>query len=158
MKIYLSFSNSTQAKISQKFVQKIIDDVFSVLGKKGEYRLGVSIVGEKKIKNLNKTYRKKDKSTDVLSFAENDVKCKYSIFFKSYDSDAKDLGEVFICWQKIKIQAKNFSRSLEEEFIFLVIHGVLHLFGYDHIQKKKAEKMQAMEQKIMMGIADQDSF
>ncbi len=90
--------------------QKLKNDI---LGKK--YSLSVTYVSEKKSREINKKYRKKDRATNVLSF-----------------SLRKDEGELVLCKAVIKKEAKNFDRKFEEWLGFLVIHGMLHLKGLEH--------------------------
>jgi probable rRNA maturation factor len=102
--------------------------------------ISVAIVGPKTIQKLNSAYRNKNKPTDVLSFS----RMESSVFFVS--PEAKDLGDVLICWDIAKKQAKEYQTSIEEELARLTVHGVLHLFGYDHeislIEEKKMFRLQ----------------
>lgn len=84
-----------------------------ILGKK--YSLSVAYVSETKSQELNKKYRKKDKSTNILSF-----------------SLKENLGELVLCKPVIKREAKNFNKNFDEFLLFLVIHGMLHLKGLEH--------------------------
>ncbi|MCL2182917.1 MAG: rRNA maturation RNase YbeY [Chitinispirillia bacterium] len=82
------------------------------------------------IRRLNRRYRGKDKPTDVLSFPFG-------------DDDL--LGEVYISLQRAKVQARRFGLTYEEELKRLLIHGLLHLMGYDHHKKAGREAMEAKE-------------
>ncbi len=105
-----SLINKTKGKLpSLPFVQ-IKDDI---LGK--NYSLSIAYVTESVSRNLNKTYRGKDRSTNVLSF-----------------NLSKHEGELVLCPAVIKREAKNFDRTFEKFLGFLVIHGMLHLKGMDH--------------------------
>jgi len=89
----------------------------------------VSFVDEKEIRRLNKKYRKKDKATDVLSFA--------------YGNEGI-MGDVLICKAVAKRNAGLFNNTYEQELERLVIHGVLHVLGYDHGREMShAEKIYA---------------
>ena len=115
-----SLINITKGKLpSLPFVQ-IKDDI---LGQ--DYNLSIAFVGEAKSKELNKRYRNKDKSTNILSFALS-----------------KNAGELVLCPNVIKKEYKNFDRKLPEFIGFLVIHGMLHLKGFEH-----SSKMERAEQK-----------
>ncbi len=95
---------------------------------KRDTEVSVSFVNNKEIRNLNKIYRNKDKSTDVLSFplGENG----------NYDIDTETgyvmLGDIVISLETAFKQADNFGHSLEREIGFLTVHSMLHLLGYDH--------------------------
>lgn len=104
--------------------------------------LDLHIVGDAAIRTLNRKFRKKNKSTDVLSFPlyEKNQARKGNVF----------LGDIVISLPCTKRQAKARGVSLEEELIFLIIHGTLHLLGYDHEKtEKEARIMQKMEKKIL---------
>jgi len=82
------------------------------------------------IRKLNRKYRKIDKATDVLSF---------------HIGDADLLGEVYISLQRAKVQARRYGVSYEDELKRLLIHGLLHLVGYDHIKPADRAVMEARE-------------
>jgi len=102
--------NKTKGKLPSLSFLKLKNDI---LGKK--YSLSIAYVTENKSKEINKTYRNKDKSTNILSFPlrENE-------------------GEIILCPSLIKREAKNFSKTFSEFLGFLVIHGMLHLKGFEH--------------------------
>ena len=100
--------------------------------------VSIALLANQEIKELNKVYRHKNKITDVLSF----------------NLDTKDiLGEVLICYQQAKIQAKANNHSPKRELQTLTIHGLLHLSGYDHerslAEQKKQEKLEQEILKIL---------
>lgn len=92
------------------------------------------LVTNEAIAKINKEYRQKDYATDVLSFPSEE---------KRY------LGEVFISMEKAIEQAKEYNHSIEREFVFLLVHGLLHLLGYDHINKEDEEIMFLKQEKIL---------
>lgn len=96
---------------------------------------------EKKIRQLNNEYRKIDKATDVLSFG-----------LWQLEKTQPNFGEIFICYQKIKKQAKRFKHSPLQELKIILIHGILHLLGYDHETKKDWGKMKKMEEKLLINL------
>lgn len=119
---------------SQKNVQKLVDLIDKKVKLSGE--LEIIVVGNATIKKINYKYRKKNKITDVLSFAWQEDKIIKSDY----------LGELYICYPQIIKQAKEFKISAKEEFIRMLTHGILHLAGYDHNTKS--------EEKIMFGIQE----
>ncbi|OGF30690.1 rRNA maturation RNase YbeY [Candidatus Falkowbacteria bacterium RIFOXYD2_FULL_35_9] len=122
----------------KKLVEKINKIVQKKLSLKGNFNLSLAIVSPAKIRQFNRIYRKKDYVTDVLSFEDND-KINKAIF----------IGEILICLVQAKKQAKEKKHSVQQEFITLYLHGLLHLFGYDHLKKAEAEMMETLEQKIL---------
>ena len=105
----------------------------------GEAEVCIALVGDTKMRRLNRTYRNKDRSTDVLAFAYREV-----------GSDvAPLLGDVVISIPTARRQAKAFSHSLDEEVLRLLIHGVLHLVGYDHERsRQQARRMERKETEL----------
>jgi probable rRNA maturation factor len=110
--------NETKGKLSSLPFDKIKN---KILGKK--YELNLIFVSDKKIQALNKTYRKVNSSTDILSFPID-----------------KNSGEIFICEKIAKKKAKDFEREYNNFIAFLFIHGNVHLLGYDHGNKMEAEE------------------
>ena len=96
--------------------------------------MSVILIDDNKMKELNKTYRGVDRTTDVLSFALEDN--------NKIDMPIRELGEVYVSIPKMKEQAKEFNHSEKRELSFLVCHGLLHLLGYDHTKSEEEEKLQ----------------
>ena len=105
-----SIVNKTKIKLPSLPILCIKDDI---LGK--NYSLSVALVNENESRAINKKYRGKDKSTNILSFLLHE-----------------DKGEIILCPTVIKREAKNFDKTFPEFLGFLVIHGMLHLKGYEH--------------------------
>lgn len=93
------------------------------------------------IKELNKNYRNIDKETDVITFALEDD--------KTIVSKVRVLGDIYISIDKAISQADEYQHSLKREISFLTIHGILHLLGYDHMDKKDEKKMFDLQDKIL---------
>lgn len=115
--------------------KKIIKDFEKQLFKKKE--IALVLVDEAEIKTINKQFRGIDRVTDVISFEEDDEKNK------------RYLGEIFICINKVYEQAKAYNHSNEREFAFLLIHGILHLIGFDHQNDEEEKKMVLEQEKIL---------
>ncbi len=161
----LEIHNFTQNEIDEKFFQKIAEVVLKVAGVKEDVEISLAIVGDGRIRRLNKMYRGSNRVTDVLAFGDKTVLPYLAKAFprlkKGKDPLAggkfieapdgiKRLGEVIICYPRAKKQAKRLGHSLEKELTILLIHGILHLLGYDHEQGgEEAEKMKKMEEKIL---------
>lgn len=102
----------------------------------------IVFVDNDKIQELNKTYRNKDKVTDVISFAFED---NSSICY----NDIRFLGEIYISIPKMIEQANEYGHSETRELGFLVIHGLLHLLGYDHMTKEEEEVMFGLQELLL---------
>ena len=111
-----------------------------------EPEITVRIVDEAESHQLNLTYRGKDKPTNVLSFP-----------FECPDEVALPLlGDLVICRQVVEREAQEQGKPLTAHWAHMVVHGSLHLLGYDHIEEDEAEEMESLESQIMrsLGFAD----
>jgi probable rRNA maturation factor len=125
------------------------DDILGL--KTHTLNLNITICDDKKIKDLNQTYRQKDKITDVLSFPLQD-----NIRNGEYDdfSPELELGDLYICRSVCTEQATEFLLSYQDEFIHLATHGYLHLCGFDHEINLEEEKlMEKLEEDIISSIS-----
>ena len=107
--------------------------------KKANGCVRVHLVGPERMKALNRQYRGKDTPTDVLSFPlqEGDI------------IDPEDWGDVFLCPQYIRRQAKRFRVPFREESTRSLVHGLLHLSGHDHETKQDAARMFRLQERIV---------
>ena len=102
----------------------------------------IIIVDEETIRELNKNYRGKDSVTDVISFALEDD----DTFVKT---DFRVLGDIYICLPRAKSQALEYGHSFFREISFLAVHGLLHLLGYDHMNKEDEKVMFTLQELIL---------
>jgi probable rRNA maturation factor len=141
MKVEISVLASTPGEKRQVArIRKTVKHALKKIPKKRRVgkanELEVAFLSEKAIRRLNRTYRKKDRPTDVLSFEGA--------------AGTGQVGQLALCWQVIRRQAKELEIPETEELERMVIHGVLHLLGYDH-EKSRAEarRMFALQEKIL---------
>ena len=106
-----------------------------------EALFNVIIVDNDKIHEINKTYRNVDRVTDVISFALEDE--------PFINTDIRVLGDIYISYDKAKEQSEEYGHSLLRELSFLTIHGLLHLLGYDHMEKEE-EKIMFEKQELIL--------
>jgi probable rRNA maturation factor len=112
----------------------------------GPVEISILIADDAELQHLNQTYRGVDTPTDVLSFAEADGD---SAFVRSPDAP-RYLGDIAISWDRVVAQAAEYGHSRERELAFLVVHGVLHVLGYDHERGPGDEaEMRAREETIL---------
>jgi len=113
--------------------------------KQSRAELSIALVGDREMRPLNAKYRKKNQTTDVLSFFVEDQPL----------SGAKILGDVVISVEQARRQAKERDKALKSEMATLLIHGILHLLGYDHEKSpRQAEIMFAYERKLYAHLCD----
>ncbi len=117
--------------------------------REGEFELSIRIVDAQEITQLNKEYRHKDKPTNVLSFP---FAFEEEIGNSDVDLEIPLLGDVVICAQVVECEAKEQQKQEIAHWAHMVVHGVLHLLGYDHIEDDEAEEMEALETKIISSL------
>ncbi|KKP80579.1 MAG: rRNA maturation RNase YbeY [Candidatus Yanofskybacteria bacterium RIFCSPHIGHO2_02_FULL_44_12b] len=147
----LTFRNLTADKTLKKdFFENIIKAGMRELNMEGKHvGISVNLVGESKIKELNNKYRHKNKVTDVLSFPMS-IGALQKLLTTNYLLHATDLGDIFIYPSFAKKAAKRENIAVETELARLVVHGFLHLAGYDHENHAaEAREMERLEQVIL---------
>lgn len=120
----VEINNKTKAKININLIQTV-SKKFLCKYELNTYEVSIAFVGDQRIRELNKCYRHQDQITDVLSFA----------------GEEKYLGEIIINYRQIERQAKEFNKTSQTELIFILVHGLLHLAGYDDATEKGRLKM-----------------
>ena len=116
---------------------KLLTCVRRVLASKKKIDFTVILVEDEAIKKLHTAYLKRSKITDVLSF-----------FYPAEGAETRDQGELFISLPQGRRQAKRYNTSLQQEMARLVIHGALHVYGYDHMTPKDRREMFARAKDI----------
>lgn len=135
--------NETDEELDLVEERKILDYALKFEGVENA-EFNVIFVDSVTIRNINKEYRGIDKVTDVISFAlEDNEKMKFEF--------GRLLGDIYICVERMKEQAKAYGHSLMREQGFLSVHGLLHLLGYDHMTKEEEEVMFTKQELILDG-------
>ena len=140
-------------RINEQGVATLADAVLSALGLI-HHELSVSFVDEDAIRELNKKFRQKDRSTDVLSFPQMDWKQPLEIDSEIYGATAQEgpppvLGDLVISPKNAERNALNIGQPLDREILFLMVHGVLHLCGHDHEEADEEAKMLIQQQNLI---------
>lgn len=110
--------------------------------------LVIRIVDEAESRALNRQYRGKDRPTNVLSFP----------FEAPPGVDCSHLGDLVICAPVVQQEAQEQRKQPDHHWAHMVVHGVLHLRGYDHIDEQQADAMEALEKRILAGFAIPDPY
>ena len=115
-----------------------------------KFAVSVSFVSLEEIHQLNRDYRSVDRPTDVLSFPQYGDLDEIREEVAWCDEAAPlELGDVVICLDKAREQAAEYGHSQERELIYLFVHSVLHLLGYDHMEEEEKRSMRRREEEIM---------
>ena len=137
-----------KSKLSaRKRVREVIDLTWSMVPKRPKGikpELTVTLTNDKSIKILNRDYREKDKPTNVLSFPMWNNMAEIP-----NGAGEIPLGDIIIAFETIKREAIEQEKTLADHFTHMLIHGFLHLLGYDHIKEGDAELMESLEIKIL---------
>ncbi|MDG2395462.1 rRNA maturation RNase YbeY [Candidatus Thioglobus sp.] len=129
----INFTLADEAKFAN-ILQAALDDL-----EKGESELLIRFVDKLEIQQLNRDYRHKDKTTNVLSFPSD----------LPIEIDESILGDVVICIDVVIEEAQVQNKKFEDHLIHMAIHGTLHLLGFDHIKEEEAIEMESLEIKIL---------
>ena len=125
-------------KLPARKIKRIALTILELVGEENA-ELSLALIGNLEIKKLNARYRKKDYATDVLSFPVEGIVLK----------ETRLLGDVVVSVEKAAEQAKARGHSSEQELVTLLIHGVVHLIGYDHERSARdARAMRRVEKRI----------
>ncbi|MCH3916325.1 MAG: rRNA maturation RNase YbeY [Spirochaetia bacterium] len=111
--------------------------------------LSVSFVSEASIATLNKEWRGKEGPTDILSFVQSDVRSATDFWPSGDDDGLRVLGDMVICLSVAKTNSEEFSVPFAQEIRRLLIHGTLHLLGYDHATNGAEEPMLELQERIL---------
>lgn len=125
----------------------LLERTFKHLKLKCDPILSVTFVDNEFIHKLNREYRNVDRATDVISFAFLDGEDDRNLTLNS--KGPVSLGDIYISIDKAKEQAKEYGHPLRRELSFLFVHGLLHLLGYDHMNKEDEEVMFKLQDEIL---------
>jgi probable rRNA maturation factor len=133
-----------RAEVDEKRLRCLAAEVLSQEEVEAETELSLIITDDEAIRELNRRFRDTDAPTDVLAFGTGTEE-----HFMRAPESPPYLGDVVISYQRALAQAKELGHTVAEELRLLVVHGILHLLGYDHQEKDAAQKMREREKRIL---------
>lgn len=133
MKVFIFNQTKFDIEDYRETISKVFDFIENDKG------INVILLNSKDMTKLNKKYRGIDSDTDVLSFSYNDEKMT-------------TIGDIFVSHKKIIEQSTRYGHSVHRELAFLVVHGFLHILGYDHDSKENEVKMLSKQNEILMKV------
>ncbi len=148
-------------EISEDFIKRIENTIDFALKEESvtvDYEISMILVDNERIKGINSEHRNIDKETDVLSFpmldypkgkVYKDVYLNYDFDDTYFDENKLVLGDIVLSLEKAKSQSKEYGHSFERECFYLIIHSILHLLGYDHIEVQETKIMREREEYIL---------
>jgi probable rRNA maturation factor len=135
---------TTRLAVRQTTLTHLAERVLSAVGESG-LELSLELIGDRRMRRLNREYRKKDRPTDVLAFS-----IREAVMPPGVRPVAQMLGDVVISLPTALRQAKEAGRSIDDELAMLLVHGVLHLCGYDHERNsREAARMSRRERALL---------
>ena len=155
----INIINEVQAKFQfhyKKLAEKVIQCSVEMENFPYDPEVNLTISDNIRIQEINREFRGIDRATDVLSFPmiEYASPADFSGIEQQYDTVNPDTGEVMLgdivlSADRIKTQAEEYGHSQKREFAFLIVHSMLHLFGYDHMEPEEASVMETHQKMIL---------
>lgn len=162
----INFSKNKIDKFLINRVETVFNETIKLLNIPcKDLEVNIAVVNSLKIKKMNKLYRGVNKVTDILSFPfllqpnvsgmqliENELKKENFLMFINPETNNVVLGDLYVCFRKMKQQAKEYGTGIEREFTYLCLHGLLHLLGYDHLTDEDKKVMREKEEYILKNV------
>lgn len=141
----------------EELAKEVIETCMEAEGFPYEAEVNLTLVDDAAIQEINASYRQIDRATDVLSFplldydAPGDFSKVEDLMGDNINPDTGEvmLGDIVISVDHVREQAKEYGHSEKREYAFLIVHSMLHLFGYDHMEPEEAQEMQEHQRKIL---------
>jgi len=146
--IEISVEEGFRGLVEESWAKKIARQVLKAEGVAPPYEVSLVFTDSDTVQRLNRDYRGVDRATDVLAFHMLPQKEADSSFALPPDG-VLHLGEVIISYPQAAEQAKEQGHSVEQELALLIIHGILHLLGYDHEQPEEEQRMRQREKELL---------
>lgn len=148
MGVLIDNGSALEMPIGEGEIRDICARVLASEGVSRECEVSVSIVGDDEMRALNAEWRGIDRVTDVLSF-----ECDSAFGDDLPEGEPVELGDIILAPCQIARQAPGFGTTPADEFRLMLVHGMLHLLGYDHIADEEAEAMEAREDGLLRELA-----
>jgi probable rRNA maturation factor len=149
MEINILIEEGLDVGLDTEWLQKILEKPLTAEKAPSNAEISLVITGQERIQELNRDYRGLDQPTDVLSFSLSEQKDEEPAPFIGPPDGVLHLGEVIISYPQALIQARDNKHTLKREMAILIIHGALHILGYDHEKPEMKSTMQAREKEIL---------
>jgi len=152
MEINVLIDEGLGESLELNWLQGIAEHVLVAQGTGSEVELGLVITSQERVQQLNRSYRGKDEPTDVLAFSMLSAAQMPGAALPPFTlppDGVLHLGEVIISYPQAVIQAEEHQHSIKKEITILIIHGVLHLLGYEHDEPELSRQMAAREVELL---------
>ena len=157
MEINVLINDGLKGVLETSWLESVTEKVLVAQGVDSKAELGLVVVGQERVRQLNLSYLGRDEPTDVLAFSmlPDPLATGASEVFPPFvqpPDGVLHLGEVIISYPQAVIQAEEHRHSVKREIAILIIHGVLHLLGYEHDKPELERQMKSREEAIISGI------
>jgi probable rRNA maturation factor len=149
MEINISIDKGFDGCPPRRWLDNVARQVLEAQGAGAEVEMGLLIATGERVRELNRDYLGEDTPTDVLAFSAMEEKEADQSPFIHPPDGLLHLGEVIIAYPQAVLQAEEHGHPLKKELAVLLIHGMLHLLGYDHDQPDSARRMRAREAELL---------
>ncbi|KPJ85799.1 hypothetical protein AMJ57_01655 [Parcubacteria bacterium SG8_24] len=147
--VKVEFTGKRPRGVSPDSVKAWVRRTCREAGERGDLRVDIAVTDDTAIRRLNRTYRGIDRTTDVLSFPYDEGP---EFVLTGERGGTRHLGEIVISLPRVKVQARRDGRRVRDEFALMVVHGTLHLLGFDHETESDERRMFSLQQDILMGL------
>jgi probable rRNA maturation factor len=147
VEINILVDEGVEAGIEPSWLEDVAQRVLAAEKADAKAEVGIVVTGQEMVQQLNRDYRGQDEPTDVLAFSTREEADGPSFIFAP--DGLLHLGEVIISYPQALKQAEEHGHTLKRELSILLIHGLLHLLGYEHEEKEPRSKMQAREKELL---------
>jgi probable rRNA maturation factor len=155
MEINILIDNEFKKKVTKRWLTLVAEQVLKEEKTGSNVELGILITNQAKVHELNRTYRNINRPTDVLSFYMIPEPAQKNDTFITAPDNIQHLGEVVISYPQAVLQARENKHAVKKEITILLIHGILHLLGYDHEKPPDEQRMKPREVAILNLMGEQ---
>jgi probable rRNA maturation factor len=148
VEINILVDEGVEAGVEPSWLEEVAQRVLAAEKANAKTEVGIVVTGQEMVQQLNRNYRGQDEPTDVLAFSTREEADGMPSFILAPDG-LSHLGEVIISYPQAQTQAEEHGHSLKRELTILLIHGLLHLLGYEHEEKEPRSKMQTREKELL---------
>ena len=149
-------NNYSKTRLTKKYFEDIILQILNAMKIREAIDLSLLIIGDKEMKVLNKKYRGINDTTDVLSFGPfPELNKADGSDFVLPPGNIPRVAEIVISYERAKKQAEERGAILKDELQVLIVHGILHILGYDHEAAAEARKMKSREKMLLAAFSEE---
>jgi len=152
MKLGIQIDKEFRKQLEQEWLQRVVEQSLTIQDFDSEVELSLVVTGDEMVQRLNQQYRGIEEPTDVLSFALIERRPGDDTSFINPPDGVLHLGEVIISFPQAVRQAEENKQGVKRELDLLIVHGVLHLLGYEHDEPDREQEMRALEEKVLSEI------